>query len=293
MISVIIPTRNRNVLLVECLRALLSNSIKPQQIIVIDSSDWDIRKKIDHLSPTIKHVFTEIKSAARQRNIGLNMVDSNSEYIAFIDDDVLVPENYFEKLTSSIERFKLCGISGLSINVEKQSEQKPVSKVKETISRLFLLDSNSDGVLLNSGVNVPVKTRSAIPIESEWLIGCSIWDYSIIKDLRFEEDFYGMSLGEDVIFSLKASRRGKLAVDTNVILNHLESPLLRPNDEAFMYMWVRNRMRIIKEMQPGSFKYLAYHWANLGKLFQVIFVSKQNKLLKIKGILNGYRDLYR
>ena len=174
MISVIVPTRNRNELLIRCLDAILRNSIKPFQIIVIDSSDLDKRKNIDYLSSTIKQEFTEIKSAAKQRNIGLNKIDSNSKYVAFIDDDVLVPENYFAKLTSSMEKHGLCGVSGLAINAEKESAHKPKGKVEKIFSQLFLLDSNSDGVLLASGVNVSVKERSAIPIESEWLIGCSI-----------------------------------------------------------------------------------------------------------------------
>jgi glycosyltransferase involved in cell wall biosynthesis len=291
MISVVIPTRNRNELLIGCLNAILSNSIKPFQIIVIDSSDLDKRKKIAYLSNTIKHEFTEIKSAAKQRNIGLSKVDPNSKYIAFIDDDVLIPESYFAKLISSMEKFGLCGISGLAINTEKESTHKPKGKVKKIFSRLFLLDSNLDGVLLKSGVNISVKEKSTIPVESEWLIGCSIWDYLIIKDLRFEEDFYGQSLGEDVIFSVRASKRGKIAVDTNVVLTHLESAILRPNDETFMYMWIKNRMRIISEMQSGNLKYLAYHWANFGKLLQVIFTSNPNKLLKINGFFYGYKDL--
>jgi glycosyltransferase involved in cell wall biosynthesis len=292
MISVVIATRNRNELLIGCLDAILSNSIKPFQIIVIDSSDLDKRKKIVYLSSTIKHEFTEIKSAAKQRNIGLSMVDPNSKYIAFIDDDVLIPESYFAKLISSMEKFGLCGISGLAINSKKESAHKPKGKVKKIFSRLFLLDSNLDGVLLKSGVNISVKKKNTIPVESEWLIGCSIWDYLIIKDLRFEEDFYGQSLGEDVIFSLRASKSGKIAVDTNVVIDHQESPILRPNVEAFMYMWIKNRKRIVSEMQSGAPKYLAYHWANFGKLLQIILLSNPNKLLKIKGIFNGYRDLF-
>jgi hypothetical protein len=96
-----------------------------------------------------------------------------------------------------------------------------------------------------------------------------------------------------VIFSLKASKLGKIAVDTNVVLNHLESPILRPNEEAFMYMWVKNRKRIVSEMQSGISGYLAFHWANFGKLLQIILLSNPNKLLKIKGIFCGYRDLFR
>jgi glycosyltransferase involved in cell wall biosynthesis len=289
MISVVIPTRNRSDLLNGCLDAILNNSIKPNQIIVIDSSDLNKREKVKNFSTTIEQEFTDIKSAARQRNMGLEKVSANCKYVAFLDDDVVVPENYFSKLIFSMQKYEYIGVSGLALNVERKFAPKPKSKLKQLASQFFLLDSNKGGVLLKSGVNIPIKARSAIPIEVEWLIGCSIWEFSKIKNLRFEEDFFGQSVGEDVIFSLKASKRGKIAVDPTVVLDHLESPIMRPNSQEFIYMWIRNRKRIISEMKSGHFKYLAYHWANFGKLLQIIVFRNPNKFLELKGILKAYK----
>ena len=289
MISVVIPTRNRSELLIGCIEAILNNSIKPNQIIIIDSSNVNNRKKTEYLSNTIEHEFTEIKSAAKQRNIGLSKVPFNCDYVAFLDDDVLVPKNYFSKLISSMEKYKYIGMSGLALNNGKELINQPKGRFKQLASRLFLLDSNKNGVLLKSGVNIPVKNRSEIPVEAEWLIGCSIWHFPKIKNLRFEEDFFGQSLGEDVIFSLKASNRGRIAVDPNIVLNHLESPIMRPNPEEFRFMWIKNRKKIVTEMQTGSFKYVAYHWANLGKFLQIIIFQNSNKFLELKGILKGYK----
>lgn len=289
MISVIIPTRNRSESLAECIEAILRNSIKPEHIFIVDSSDSEERKKLEFVSNSIEHEFTEIKSAAKQRNQGLSKVPTNCDYVAFLDDDVLVPENYFSKLISSIEKFGYVGISGIAMNIQNNLAPKQKTKTKKFFSRFFLLDSAKNGVILKSGINIPVKYESVVPIEVEWLIGCAIWNFSKIKNLRFEEDFYGQSLGEDAIFSLKASKIGKIAVDPNVILNHLESPIMRPNPYEFMRMWIVNRKRLIDEMPPDSLKYFAYHWANLGKLFQLIVLPRANKLLEIKGLLSGYK----
>jgi GT2 family glycosyltransferase len=289
MISVIIPTRNRSELLNNCLDAILRNSIKPEHIFIVDSSDFNKRKKIEYISKTVEHEFTEIKSAAKQRNIGLSKVPSDCDYVAFLDDDVLVPENYFSKLILSMEKFGYIGVSGIAINKANSLALKQKTKARRLISRLFLLDSTKNGVMLKSGINISVKCESATPIEVEWLIGCAFWNFSKIKNLRFEEDFYGQSLGEDAIFSLKASRIGKIAVDPNVILNHLESPIMRPNPYEFMRMWIVNRKRVINEMPSGILKYFAYHWANLGKLLQIILLPNANKSLELKGLLSGYK----
>jgi GT2 family glycosyltransferase len=289
MISVIIPTRNRSDLLIGCLEAILENSTKPNHIIVIDSSDLDKRNNVNYVSSIIEQEFTDVRSAAKQRNLGLNKVLSNCDYVAFLDDDVLVPKNYFSKLILSMEKNGYIGISGKAINVENRINIKEKRKIQRLISRFFLLDSTKNGVILKSGVNIPVKSENTNTIETEWLIGCSVWNFPKIKDLRFEEDFLGQSLGEDVIFSLKASRSGKIAVDPSVVLNHLESPIMRPNPQEFLSMWIRNRDRIVREIQSGPLKYLAYHWANFGKLLQIIFLPGSYKLLKIKGILKGYK----
>ena len=164
MFSVVIPTRNRSDLLTECLEAILSNSIKPNEIIVIDSSDPDKRKEIENVSGTIEQQFTEIKSAAKQRNIGQNKVSTNCDYVAFLDDDVIVPENYFSKLISSMEKYGYVGISGLAINFGSQLTPKQRNRIPRLIARLFLLDSNKNGVVLSSGVNIPVKLKTTIPI---------------------------------------------------------------------------------------------------------------------------------
>jgi GT2 family glycosyltransferase len=291
MISVIIPTRNRSELLIGCLKAILDNSTKPNQIIVIDSSDLNNRRKVGYLSSIIEQEFTDIKSAAKQRNLGLNKVPSNCNYVAFLDDDVLIPQNYFSTLIFSMEKNGYIGISGQAINIENKVGSLQKNKIQHLIARFFLLDSTKSGVILKSGVNIPIQSENTNTIETEWLIGCSVWNFPKIKDLSFEEDFFGQSLGEDVIFSLKASRSGKIAVDPSVVLNHLESPVMRPNPEEFLRMWVINRKRIVHEIQPRPFKYSAYHWANFGKLLQIIFLPSSDKLLKINGILKGYKSV--
>jgi glycosyltransferase involved in cell wall biosynthesis len=258
MISVVIPTRNRYDLLNSCLDKILNNSVKPRQIIIIDSSDTNIRKSFSHLSPTIEHEFTEVKSAAVQRNIGIDRVNTNCNYLAFLDDDVLVPKNYFADLLSTFKELDCVGVSGVAINLGMNDKNKK-SKFVNLISKFFLLDSRNSGKLLSSGVNVSIKEKSNKPLIVEWLIGCSIWDYKRVRSVRFEKDFYGQSLGEDVLYSIKAAKIGTLAVNTNVILNHLESEIMRSSDEDFMFMWVKNRLKIVKAKKPKSLIHFSFH----------------------------------
>jgi hypothetical protein len=165
--------------------------------------------------------------------------------------------------------------------------------LRNYFSRIFLNNSKKNGVILRSGVNIPVKISRTYPIMTQWLIGCSLWNYSKIQLVRFEKDFYGQSLAEDVVFSIKASQYGTLYVDTSVEICHLESKIMRPNSEEFIHMWITNRLRVIRSGKNPVLNLIPYHWANLGKFLQIFFTERQDKKQEIKGFLRGYKSILR
>jgi GT2 family glycosyltransferase len=236
----------------------------------------------------IVYQTTEIKSAAVQRNIGMELVPESTKYLAFLDDDVQIDQNYFSKLIDTLNSTGAIGVSGLAINPKAKSAS---NTLKNSFSRFFLNDSKKNGIILRSGINIPVKDKSPRPIKAQWLIGCSIWNYHKVKSVRFEKDFFGQSLGEDVIFSLKASELGSLFVDTSVKICHFETEIMRPNSEEFTYMWVTNRLRIVQSSKNPKLNLMPYHWANLGKLLQILFVANHEKKSKVKGFLKGYKHI--
>lgn len=288
MLSVVIPTRNRPNLLKSCLGRILDNSILPSQIIIVDSSDFNQRMNDVYTDTRIVYRTTEIKSAAVQRNIGMELVSDSTKYLAFLDDDVQIDHNYFSKLIDTLNSTGAIGVSGLAVNPKAKSTS---NIFKNSFSRFFLNDSKKSGIILRSGINIPVKDKSSRTIKAQWLIGCSIWNYNKIKSLRFEKDFFGQSLGEDVVFSLKASEFGSLFVDTSVTICHLETEIMRPNSEEFTYMWVTNRLRIVQSSKNPKLNLLPYHWANLGRFLQILFATKHGKRSKVKGFLRGYKHI--
>ena len=218
MISVIIPTRNRPADLLSVLNCIAAQSLKITEVIVIDSSDYfsPISKSAtwDYF---LQHHHVSVRSAAVQRNIGMNFISNDCEFLCFLDDDVQPNTFYASQLISGINRLDAVGISGIALNPLKNETMRRVPKgFYGTIQRVFGLDSMQDGKLLSSGVNIPVRIYAGEIQEVDWLIGCSIWNYKAISDLRFEPDFRGQSLCEDVIFSIRAKERGRLFVDPNL-----------------------------------------------------------------------------
>ena len=293
-LTVIIPTRNRSKLLNTLVTNLVINFNFIDQIIIVDSSDNIDKNARFSDFKNVLHVHTKIKSAAVQRNIGLDLVKSNCKFVSFLDDDVNPPPNYFTQLTSLLMSQKAVGVSGIAEN-PKSLNLKKINQIFHSYRNFFFLDSNNQGKVLNSGVNIPVKKSlmGKSIIESQWLIGCAIWDFQKIKSLRFDNRFTGQSLGEDVLFSIKASKYGKLFVKQNLTLTHFESSTNRPNYLMYTRMWVRNRFYIVEEILGDKMK-IAYHWCNFGRFLTLIFFAPRhpiNFLFGLTGIYLGYYDL--
>jgi len=296
VISVVIPTRNRPKNLTAVLQQIAEQSRPVDEVIIIDSSDTVIPIPINpEWKFFLKHQTTDVKSAAHQRNLGIELVSKRCEYLCFLDDDVLPGPQYLAELIRSLGKKGAIGISGIAMNpiTHIQPRLKPAG-IFGALQKFFKLDSDTDGVLLKSGVNIPIRSHSGETEEVEWLIGCSVWQFQKILSLRFESDFMGQSLCEDVIYSFRASKLGKLFVDPNVHLIHLESEIGRPIGAEFWEMWVVNRKRLVEIANSDKGLQYQYHLANIGQfitlLYTGIFLKKTSKFAAF-GIILGYRKL--
>jgi glycosyltransferase involved in cell wall biosynthesis len=283
--SVVIPTRNREKLLRGLIERLTSYETSFLQVIVIDSSDKPIE-----IDETLKFPFeliyrhTLICSAAYQRNLGLRLVNADTRYIAFLDDDVIPGDKYFESLIQTLETHSGIGISGIAVDHSIHKTQRFNDQFAFKFKKIFGLAGTKRGAVLHSGVAIPVSENSSEIVFSNWLIGCSIWKFSSIKRLRFE-NFVGQSLAEDVIFSMRANSLGRLIVDPSVIFDHSQEVSGRPNSFNFWRMWVTNRRRLIQLFQGSGMSYRGFYLANFGQLLIQIFKMLGGNLDSGKGAL--------
>ena len=293
--SVIIPTRNRNNLLIELVHTIPTSSQYLNEIIIVDSSDQNNSK--NYINNKVKYIHTEVKSAAIQRNIGIQNLNSTSEITFFLDDDVRIPPWYFESIIKNFIEPEIVGVSGLAVNLSKPIIRNPPSGISGYFKKIFLLDSSSDGVLLPSAINIPVRVPTKErenKVKVDWLIGCSAWRTEILRKIKFDDFFTGQSIGEDVLLSAKIRSLGTLIVDPSVVVNHLESNLARPDEFEFFEMWIFNRYQISRQLKLSPLN-LAFHWANLGKLISLALAKNSNRKKKkneLVGILRGYKKIF-
>ena len=295
-IGIVIPTRNRRGELERVLTCIKNQDIQIEEIVVVDSSDeYEPLPEWTNSEIKLSHIHTQIRSAAEQRNIGKRLINNKVEFLAFLDDDVLVEHDYASRLVEILVLSDAVGVSGVALNQKLSQRRMKPSGFVGLARRIFLLDSNRDGVLLRSGVNIPIRSDLDENIEVDWLIGCSMWRSGLISKLEFERDFKGQSLGEDVIFSVRARKIGKLITNPSIVINHYESPIDRPEKLVHFQAWVENRRRLINVMGEGITSRTAFQFANLGQALIFTFLGlikgKNNFRIAFKILSTSIRNI--
>lgn len=122
-ISIGIITRNRAPLLEKCLKSILTQSIKPDSVIIVDNNSSDntvsiVNKYSDYLN--IKY-YTENKIGIPfARNKVLEKC--SSEILAFTDDDCLPPKNWLKNiLKSHLKHPQATAIQGKTLPLNERS----------------------------------------------------------------------------------------------------------------------------------------------------------------------------
>ena len=183
-LSIIIPYYNRPESLNRLINVLIPQLTDETEIIIVDDgSTKPIKQDIQESRIKIIHLEKNSGGASVPRNVGLD--NATGKYIAFIDSDDLVSNDYIETiLNKTKEDWDYCYISWKSKR-------------------------------LNVVINInPPKWNCSV-----W--NC-VYKKEKIKDLRFRED---LIIAEDYYFSLKAKGSGKRANITKIIYYYEEDSI--------------------------------------------------------------------
>lgn len=139
-ISAVIPTRNRPANLKVALRSLADQTRRPDEILVVDSSDdkQSILKLKEEFADAPVLWMDSKASVCLQRNAGIR--SASGDWIFLCDDDIQLPPDYLEKLEncarSKPEYGVLCGRL-LELEEEVWKDQYPVTELKELLFRFI------------------------------------------------------------------------------------------------------------------------------------------------------------
>ena len=112
-ISIIIPAYNRKNDVLECLTSVMDLDYLRYEVIVVDNGSTD------KIYQTIKKVFPKVKvirsdknlGVTGGRNLGLKYINSDSEYVLFLDQDIIVDKDVLSRFLEVVMKNSKIGIA--------------------------------------------------------------------------------------------------------------------------------------------------------------------------------------
>jgi GT2 family glycosyltransferase len=147
-LSVIIATHKRPESMKELYNNLKLQTLTPNEIIIVDSSnDSNINYSWFKSNWELKETYDVESTLPKQRNIGISMLNNKSDIIIFLDDDVLLDNDYLKNINKIYEDDKINEIAGVGGFVIGQDENfKPFQTnpiIKNGISFFLAINLNS------------------------------------------------------------------------------------------------------------------------------------------------------
>ncbi|MEM3786963.1 MAG: glycosyltransferase family A protein, partial [Nitrososphaeria archaeon] len=118
MLAVVILTKNSERTIEACLNGLVKSNYLPDQVIIVDGCSKDKTLEIikDFKSKlNIKIVNDEGKGLGYARDLGFRSAGKEIKYIAMVDSDVVVNENFFDNAIKILETDEKAGAIGAKL----------------------------------------------------------------------------------------------------------------------------------------------------------------------------------
>lgn len=298
--SVIIPTYNRPDDLKVAIASILKQTVKPDEIIVIDDGNLqDPPFQSKAIRSGINYIYIKKKECdkglTKSRNIGIG--HSKGEIIFFFDDDVELFPDYIEKVLSGYDAHPhLQGIGGNSFIKRKLTLFERLFFFYDI---LFCLAGFKKGYFVPSGFstdlgNPNLRTRFS---KVEFLGGASFsFKKKVLSEFNFSEDFHGYGLGEDKEFTYRVSKKYPLAICPEAKLFHHESPLMRYQMKDRGRAKILSKYHFISECNiKNKFSGFFFCYAIAGYLLKRILIMlisyDPGEVERVKGILAGILEV--
>jgi GT2 family glycosyltransferase len=263
--SVIICTYQRPKEIIRLLNSIENQSLEPNEVIIIDGSlgedtYLEIHKNSFRFCIKYFHVNEDFRGLTKQRNFGLRELNNKSEIVFFLDDDLLLEENFFQNMLFTFEDKEAVGCDGFITNENFWFPN--LNGVSKWNLRIINLDGYSlklsyrdfvrrllglyptniqPGRIPKYGHGKTSLPPTGIKYEVDHLMGCMMaYRTEIFGHISFSNFFEGYGLYEDFDFSVRASRFGKLITNTSAKCEHHHAPGGRPDFLKFGEMVVKN-----------------------------------------------------
>ena len=120
---VIVPAHNEEGFLADTLNSILRQSLQPKRVVVVNDNSTDNTEDIIDQFVALSPIFEKLNTTSSTEhmpgskvinafNKGLQLLDENYDFVVKLDADVILPDNYFEKIVYIFRGQPKVGIAG-------------------------------------------------------------------------------------------------------------------------------------------------------------------------------------
>lgn len=199
--SVIIPTYNREENLKKCLNSLLSQDFPSAEYEIIPVDDGSKDGTQDYLKSLVgervRPYFNNHGGPAKARNFGAK--NSHGLYVAFTDDDCLVPQNWLKELDRGFSQWPQAGAVGGYLEAPSEILRKNILAQLESFETRHIYHASEAEYL--GGFESPAGGTNNIAYRKETFINLGGFDESFPEaagedaDLKFRAVQNGHKIG--------------------------------------------------------------------------------------------------
>lgn len=269
-ISVVTPTLKRPQEVIGLLENLSVQTLLPAEVILIDGADAEnletekiVRESLQNFPFRVTYL-RKTGGTAIQRNHGIDAAEG--DFIAFIDDDVRLKSDFFEKISEAFisdEPQEIGGIVGYRANEFFAAAESARWRWYKKLKLLTVFEPGrydfACGYPINSSLQPPFAGIRKVDFMTT---ACAVWRRKVFAGgLRFDEFFRDYGVLEDAHLSLRAGREWILLQHGEALCEELRSPNGRTNANRIGYKCVVNYYFVFQDIvQPLSFAHKFRFW---------------------------------
>ena len=306
-VSVIVCTYQRAASMRRFLDSLAHQDRRAARLVIVDASPDDSTERMlaGQSDPAAWggevwyfRVAGPLRGLTRQRNFGLHWVCS--DLVAFFDDDIVLAPACLGVMENV---HRLLGEGVVGVGAYREGRRGPPGALWRVRRALGVVATLNPGTYQRSGMSIPwsfLDPTDAVTDGDYLPGGATMWKTAVLRDLGFNEAFAGYGQGEDLEFSLRARRKGRLVLAGGARLRHLHEEGGRPDNFRLGYMAIHNRFLIHREgLDDRSWRdivWFVYAWGidTLMMMRQMVFPSRCIPVLQqLGGRLKAVLDLMR
>lgn len=256
-ISIVTPTFRRPDEVKGLLENLSQQSVLPVEVILVDGAPADenatetVVHAVGNQYPFTINYIRRGGGTAIQRNHGIEA--ARGSFIAFIDDDVRLNQNFLRSVLDVFEQdveMKIGGVVGYRTNEFFDADESERWRWYKRLGLLSVFEPGrydfESGYPINNNMQPPFSGTRRVDFMTT---ACALWRREVFADgARFHDFFRDYGVLEDAHFSIKASRNWILLQCGDAQCEELHSPNGRVDQRQIGYKCVANYYFVFRDV---------------------------------------------